>query len=135
MEPAVKRFSLATLSTLVALVVLVPPAAAAPKAHNTARERPDVYTGVVSASGLRAINALGIDRHELDLSSVVVGRGRKARMRVEVIITGRLAAALAAKGVELSPTKVRGLTAAQRATARAAQAMDVFRPYSGAGGL
>jgi hypothetical protein len=135
MEPAVKRFSLATLSTLVALVVLVPPAAAAPKAHNTARERPDVYTGVVSASGLRAINALGIDRHELDLSSVVVGRGRMARMRVEVIITGRQAAALAAKGVELSPKKVRGLTAAQRATARAAQAMDVFRPYSGAGGL
>ena len=42
-----RRFCFATLSTLVVLLAAGPPATAAPKAHNTAKERLDVYTGVV----------------------------------------------------------------------------------------
>ncbi len=129
------RFSVATLSTLLVLLASAPAASAAPKGTNTALERQDVYTGVVSAAGLREIVALGIDRHELDLSSVAIGKGRKATMRVEAIMSGRQAAALARDGVELAPKKVGGVTVAQRATAKAATAMDVFRMYSGAGGL
>ncbi|HEV2786974.1 MAG TPA: M14 family metallopeptidase, partial [Solirubrobacteraceae bacterium] len=128
------RFSFATLSTLAGLLVSAPLAHAVPRAHNTAKERPDVYSGVVTAGELREITALGIDRHELDLSAVVVDRGQKARIRVEVIITGRQAAALADKGVRLAPERVNGATAAQRAT-RAAQDTSVFRMYGGAGGL
>jgi hypothetical protein len=135
MEHALTRFSFATLSTLVALLAFGADAGAAPKAHDTARERLDVYTGVVTADQLREIVALGIDRSELDLSSVAAGRGKKASVRVETILSGRQAEALGAKGVELAPKEIGGATAAQRATAEVAQGLKVFRTYSGAGGL
>jgi hypothetical protein len=136
MEHALSRPSFATLLTLGVLLAIAPTAAAAPKASNTAKERLDVYTGIVSGSDLREIVALGVDRHELDLSSVVAGgKGEKARIRVETILTGRQAEALAREGVDLEPKEINGATVAERATARAAKAMNVFRTYSGAGGL
>ena len=128
------RFSLATLSTLVALLAYGAAASAAPKGQNTAKERLDVYTGVVTTGQLRDIIALGIDRSELDLKSAT-GRGQKAGVRVEAILSGRQAEALSAKGVTLAPKQIDGSTAAQRATARAANGLNVFRTYSGAGGL
>ena len=129
------RFSIATLSMLAALMASGSVASAAPKAQNTARERLDVYSGVVSAAGLRELTALGIDRRELKLSRAGAARGKHAQFRVEAILSGRQADALEGKGVELAPKKIDGATAAQRATAQADAGLNVFRKYSGPGGL
>lgn len=130
------RFSVATLSMLGALLVCSATANAAPQPQNTARERLDVYTGVIDAEQLDAIVELGVDRHELRAQRAG-GAGAKggARVRVETILSGRQVEALRREGVVLAPKKVDGATAAQRATAEAAAGLSVFRPYAGAGGL
>ena len=56
-------------------------------------------------------------------------------MRVETILSGDQADALRDEGVEMSPKEIGGQTVAQRATMLAAQGHEVFRKYSGAGGL
>ena len=96
------------------------------------KPRLDVYTGVVGIDQLGAIRALGVDRHELDISAV---RGAKDTVRVETIITGAQAAELRRDGVELAPKEIDGKTVAERATLMAADGHEVFRKYSGAGGL
>jgi hypothetical protein len=131
----VNRFSFATFSTLVALLAYASVAVALPRGQNTASERMDVYTGVVTTDQVRDIIALGVDRSELDLTSVAAGRGQKAAVRVEAILSGRQAEALGAQGVDVAPKEIGGATAAERATAREAAGLKVFRPYSGAGGL
>ena len=127
------RFSLATLSMLAALLVSSAAANAAPQAQNTQRERLDVYTGVVGAGQIAQINELGVDRHELKVSPEGRIGGKLARYRVETILSGRQAESLARQGIVLAPKKIGGKTAAEQATARAAD--GVFRRYSGAGGL
>ena len=88
------RFSIATLSMLAALMACGTVANAAPKAQNTARERLDVYTGVVDAAGLREITALGVDRHELQALARRRGARQERAVRVEAILSGRQADAL-----------------------------------------
>ncbi len=131
----VSKFSTATVSMLATLLACSAAASAAPRAHNTQRERLDVYSGVVSAAQLDAITALGIDRHELRVTRAGRAGDKQARLRVEAILSGRQADSLRREGVELAPKQVGGATAAQRATARAQAGLSVFRPYSGAGGL
>ena len=127
------RFSFATLSMLATLLVCSTAAGAAPQAQNTPRERLDVYTGVVDAGQLDAITALGVDRHDLKVSRT--GSGKAARLRVEAILSGRQADSLRREGIELATKKVGGASAAQRATAQIQAGLNVFRRYSGAGGL
>lgn len=129
------RFSIATLAMLAALMACGTVANAAPKAQNTARERLDVYSGVVSAAGLRELTALGIDRKELKLSRAGATRGKNAQFRVEAILSGRQADALEGKGVDLAPKQIDGASAAERATAEADAGLSVFKMYSGPGGL
>jgi hypothetical protein len=100
-----------------------------------AAERLDVYVGEVAGDQVGEIVDLGIDRHELELTPVRGERGPKAHLRVEAILSGPQAAALRREGIELEPKRIDGQTVAQRATALAAEGFEVFRPYSGPGGL
>jgi hypothetical protein len=98
-------------------------------------ERLDVYTGTVSADAVGDIVDLGVDRHELEVTPAPAARGDKTRVRVEAILSGRQAAELRRDGVELALKQVGGRSVAQRATLQAADGFEVFRRYSGAGGL
>ncbi|NHC15925.1 zinc carboxypeptidase [Motilibacter sp. E257] len=101
----------------------------------TARPQPsdhlDVYAGVVDRAKLSALLDLGVDRRELDLAAV---RGAAGKVRVEATLSQDQADALADQGVELEPKLIDGETVAQRASA-AAEDYEVFRKYSGPGGL
>jgi Zinc carboxypeptidase len=128
----VKRLCAATM-TFAAFMVCSAPAFGAPAPQNTAAERFDVYTGVLNQAQLAELAEVGVDRQELELEAV--RGGAKGTVRVEAILSGRQVASLRREGVELSAKTIGGQTAAQRATALAAQGHEVFRPYSGPGGL
>ena len=117
-----KRVS--ALLAVASIALLSSPAAAG------AADRLDVYVGEVPKDQLTNIVDLGVDRHELKLSASARGR-----VRVETIMSARQAAELRRDGVVMTPKKVDGQTVAQRATALAAEGFEVFRTYSGAGGL
>ncbi|MGH8868524.1 MAG: M14 family metallopeptidase, partial [Actinomycetes bacterium] len=95
----------------------------------------DVYTGTIGAAQVEDLVALGIDRHELDVARVPGERGEKAQVRVEAILSGAQAERLRGQGVALKPKTIDGQTAAERATVQAAEGYEVFRTYSGDGGL
>ncbi|WP_432498795.1 M14 family zinc carboxypeptidase [Kineococcus gypseus] len=121
-----------TVTALSALALLVPLLAGAAPAHASPGPLPGgdrlaVHTGVLDAAGLAALSELGVDRRELVLSRAV-GAGAGS-VRVEAVLSGEQARALAARGVDVAPK-----TAATRSTL-AAPAATVFRPYSGPGGL
>ena len=126
----VMRFSAAVVSMLVAVLMFESTAGAAPSPRDNARKRLDVYAGKVARDQLREIVALGVDRHELSITAASAGR-----VRVEAILSGKQAKALRKEGIALTAKRVDGKTAAQRATALAAEGFNVFRPYSGPGGL
>ncbi|HEX5781637.1 MAG TPA: hypothetical protein VFX80_06930, partial [Solirubrobacteraceae bacterium] len=112
------------LAAVVAIAALACPAAA------SAADRLDVYVGDVPRERLADLTALGIDRQELELKAIGDQRAKGAKVRVEVIISGEEAAELRDQGIDLAPKQVDGKTVAQRATALAAQGMEVFRTYS-----
>ena len=61
--------------------------------------------------------------------------GAKGTIHVETILSGQQAAELAGDGITLTPKEIDGQTVTQRATAQLAAGMNVFRKYSGPGGL
>ena len=106
-------------------------AQAAPTPQNRADARFDVYAGELDRAQLTELADLGLDRHELKLKPVP-GKGT---VRVEAILSGRQADQLRGKGVAMRAKRIDGMTAAERANALAADGLEVFRHYSGAGGL
>ena len=130
------RFHLAGLATVCTLVVLLAatPAAgaAAPPAAGSGL---DVYAGEVTRADLARIAALGVDRSELRLSRVQGKRGARLLVRVEAILSARQVEQLGREGIHLQAKRDGGLTAAQQATAEAADGFEVFKKYSGPGGL
>ena len=118
-----KRVLAASVLTLVAVLAM--------SAGAQGADRLEVYTGKVSRGQLADLAALGVDRHELDVRAA--RRGNK--LRVEVILSGSQARKLRNDGLDLRVKKVDGRTSSARATAAIAQGMEVFRPYSGPGGL
>src|SRR5262245_27058346 len=116
-----------TLGLVVALVLTGLPlstGAASPPPKVDSSGPLAVYTGVVDTAGLQAIVALGVDRHELQLTSLSDGQAQ-----VEVVLTGAQADTLAASGADLSPKS--------SAAARRVSVLQegVFRRYSGPGGI
>ncbi len=95
----------------------------------------DVYVGDLSGGQISKLVDLGIDRHDLQFSKISGERGKKARVRVEAIISAAQAAKLRKQGVEMQTKKVDGKTAAQRSTQLAAEGYEVFKKYSGENGL
>lgn len=61
--------------------------------------------------------------------------GAKGKVRVEAILSAARVAELRRQGVGLSTKKLQGQSVAQRATLLAAQGFEVWRKYSGSGGL
>ena len=128
-----RRLSVSLVSVLALVVSLLGAAAvAAPQAPD---DHLDVYTGAISPGQIADIVALGVDRHELEIASVPGERGQKAQVRVETILSGTQADRLRSQGVDLQLKTIDGQTAAERATAEAADGFEVFRKYSGPGGL
>src|SRR3954452_1508702 len=93
----------------------------------------DVYAGDVPRDALGKLVALGVDRSEIDLSAAKAGA--KGAIHVETILSGQQAQELAGEGVQLTPKEIDGQTVTQRATAQVAAGLNVFRKYSGPGGL
>ena len=129
-----KRFLVGIVATVSMLVALLAAGSIA-GAQDSARERLDVYVGTVPGDQVGDIVDLGVDRQELEVAPAPSARGEKPKVRVETILSGRQAAALRRHGIELATKRIDGQTAAQRATLQAAAGFDVFRPYSGPGGL
>jgi hypothetical protein len=127
---------LTAASALVAGMVSTTPftSSAAPA---RAQDRLEVYVGEIPAAQLSEIVALGVDRHELGVSRVpgAAGRGEKALVEVEAILSSSQVRRLRDRGVELEPKRIDGQTVTARATAAAAAGFEVWRTYSGPGGL
>ena len=121
-----KAYSVAVVTAVGLLVGVSSAGAAAPKL--------DVYEGTIESAQLEEIVDLGVDRHELEVEAVGQG-GAKDLVQVETILSAGQAAALRRQGVELETKQVDGQTVAERATALGADGFDVFRRYSGPGGL
>ncbi len=119
----------ASLSSLAAVLASAATAAAAPAPQL------DVYAGDVPRDQLGKIVELGIDRHEIEISKATGASGAKAEVHVETIMSADQARALAAEGVAMEPKEIGGQTVAERATLRAADGFEVFKRYSGPGGL
>jgi hypothetical protein len=130
----VKRFLIAILAIASMLVALLATGFTA-GAQDNAPERLDVYTGTVPGDQVGDIVDLGVDRHELEVAPAPSAPGEKAQVRVEAILSGKQATALRRDGVDLELKRVDGQSVAQRATLQAANGFEVFKTYSGAGGL
>jgi hypothetical protein len=120
-------FRKATILAGVSVLMAASTASAAPAPHL------DVYAGDVPSTALSKLVALGVDRSEIDLSAAKAGA--KGTVHVETILSGEQAQELAGEGVELAPKEIDGQTVSQRATAKLAAGLNVFRRYSGPGGL
>lgn len=92
----------------------------------------DVYAGDLSRGAVAKLVELGIDRQELDLSKA---KGGRDLVHVETVLSGTEAARLAAEGVDLELKEIDGQSVAQRATLQAAAGYNVYKRYSGPGGL
>ena len=119
---------------LASVLLALPATGAAQAPQDTAQARLDVYTGTVPTERLDDIVALGVDRHELQVRAAS-GASGKPSVRIETILSGAQVAQLRRDGIVLAPKRIGGRTAAERATAAAAAGFEVFRQYSGAGGL
>ncbi|MGH3316612.1 MAG: M14 family metallopeptidase, partial [Nocardioidaceae bacterium] len=128
-----RRVLVSLFSVLALSVSLL--AASATAAPPDSGDHLDVYAGTIGTAQVDDLVALGIDRHELELSRVPGERGEKSQVRVETILSGAQAERLRGEGLRLRPKTVNGSTAAQRATVQAQEGFEVFRRYSGADGL
>ncbi|MFG2006385.1 M14 family zinc carboxypeptidase [Spirillospora sp. NPDC048911] len=119
-------------SILAATALLIGTLAGAPAAQaGPAQPKPagtvDVYAGDLTADQIKLLNTAGLDHED-----IAFGKAAGGKTRVEAVMSGVQAAALAKRGVSLTVKKVGGKDV--RARAKAAQA-TVFRPYSGAGNI
>jgi hypothetical protein len=90
----------------------------------------EVYVGEVDAAGVEKMRAIGLDADDF-----VVDAGAAGPTEVEVAMTDTQAAKLQAQGVELEVKMVDGKKASEVLLTQAEQGFDVFRPYSGGGGI
>lgn len=130
------RKLLVSLFLLTVLSAPTLPAMGAPAAPKAGEAILDVYTGEVNAAQLSRIVDLGIERRELQVE-LLPGAGDPARRKlsVEAILSAEQADRLKSEGIEVAPKSVGGASVAQRATAMTAEGLEVFRKYSGPGGL
>jgi hypothetical protein len=117
----------ASVSVLATVLVSASTAVAAPAPGL------EVYAGDVPRAALTKLVELGVDRSEIDLSAA--RSAGKGTVHVETILSGEQAQELAGEGVQLTPKEIDGQTVTQRATAKVAAGMNVYRTYSGPGGL
>ncbi|WP_231123569.1 M14 family metallopeptidase [Nocardioides sambongensis] len=129
--------ALSVVGVLTGSMLAGTPAGAAPPGNGSG-DRMEVYTGLVAADQLEEILDLGVDRHDVEVTRSPAGQAEdaeKSQVRVEAILSGSQVRRLEARGIELAPKRVGGLTTTQRATRAEANGYEVWRPYSGRGGL
>ena len=126
-----RRLSLSILAVLalVAGTVSTSASVAAPPDDHL-----DVCVGEMASGQVSELVDLGVDRHDLQITKVK-GDSKQSQVRVEAIISAAQAQQLQKQGVEMSPQKVDGKTAAERANELAADGYEVLKKYSGDGGL
>ena len=130
-----RRAVLAVLTVVLLLAGLLAQTTAGAAPPNRDRDRLDVYVGELTGGQIPELVELGVDRQDLELSPVAGQRGPKAQVRVEAILSGKQARGLRSRGIEMRAKKIDGQTVSRRATLQAAEGFEVFRTYSGAGGL
>ena len=106
------------------------PGAPAAPTQEAGDDHYDVYTGKLDLRELSTIRSAGLDPHEMDLAAASGGE-----VDVEVVLSESEAADLADQGVDLELKQVEGESVAALSTRQAAAGYEVFRPYSGDGGL
>ena len=107
------------------------PGAPGAPAQEAGDDNYDVYVGKLDVRDLAVLRSTGLDPHEMDIATTADGLAD-----VEVVLSDEEATDLAADGVELELKETEsGESVAEVATRQAAAGYEVFRPYSGAGGL
>ena len=101
-----------------------------PAPSRTGEDGYDVYAGKVDLAQLGTLRSTGVDWRDLTITKPA---GTQAD--VEVVLSEGEAAELSAKGIDLAPKLIDGQTAAERSTAMLADGTNVFRRYSGDGGI
>ena len=134
MRRSVVPLALSLAGILAGSMMTVAPTGAAPPEPDGS-DRMEVYTGEVSVDQLTDIVELGVDRHDVEVSSLAGEKGEKAQVRVETILSKAQVRRLADQGLELRPKTIEGQTVTQRATAALEEGLDVFRTYAGPDGL
>ncbi len=124
---------LAVVGALFAATWTTATSSAAPVARD--RDRLEVYVGTMTASQVPEVLALGVDRHELGIRQVPGAAGDKPVVKVEAILSPAQVRRLRDRGIEMAPKVIDGQTVTQRATAAAASGFEVWRTYSGEGGI
>ncbi len=89
---------------------------------------PRVYVGTVTAEQLGLVRAVGLDFEDI----ATAGAGPDGLIQIEAIMSEVLAARLVEQGV---PLEAKTVTSAGRVSAQVEPSYNVFRPYSGEGGL
>ncbi len=132
-RPSKSFVVLAAAGALVAGVLTAATTNAAPAAPRGS-DRLEVYVGEMPVTKVTEVVDLGVDRHELELRPVS-GQGEDAVVEVEAILSAADVQRLRSQGIRMAPKRIDGQTVTQRATAAAAEGYEVFRTYSGEGGL
>lgn len=125
--------AVAVAAVVAATVAIEPPLGAgaadpaAPVALPAAGEDSiQVYVGTATAEELAILHSLGIDREDL-----AIGAGTADGFAIEIVMSGRQAAEVAAAGIEVTLKNPAGAAR----TAAAAVGDGVYRPYSGPKGI
>jgi hypothetical protein len=121
------------LALVLGLGVAVSPLAQAAPGQGAGQGRGgglEVYVGQVDAAGLEALKQVGLDHED-----VATGKGSKGKVRVEVVMNGRQAEALAAEGVALDVKRVNGKKASRALAEMNAEGYQGFRSWSEDGGI
>jgi hypothetical protein len=92
-------------------------------------DRVEVYVGTVNAEQFEAMRELGVEPEDF------VKDTAGAATEVEVALTGRQAARLAAQGLKLQVKRIAGKTASTLMAQQAAAGWEAFRSYSEPGGI
>ena len=108
-----------------------PPADAPVELPPAGTDSIQVYVGTVTVAQLTTLHNLGIDREDL-----AIGAGGADGVEVEIVMSGRQAAAVVAAGIDLTlKNPANGAVERTPAAAAATVGDGVFRPYSGPGGI
>ncbi|MFI0351743.1 M14 family zinc carboxypeptidase [Actinomadura sp. 9N407] len=130
--PLRRRMTAAPILAAAALLIgtlVAAPAQAEPR-PKPATGGVEVYAGDLTPDQLKTLNGAGLDHEEVSF-----GRAEDGKTRVEAVMNGAQASALAKRGIKLQVKKVDGKDVTQRAKAAQAEPDNVFRPYSGDGNL
>ena len=117
------------LAALTAGLLVAPPASTSPGAADNDTDL-EVYVVQAAPADLDKLDEVG-----LDTEHAVQSEGAEGTIRLEAVITEDQADVLRAEGLSVEVKRVNGRPASEAARLQNLAGYDVYRPYSGAGGL